>query len=191
VKRKERLSRLKFEVRQRLLRHFSSLGFERIKSKEVRARWLARNPWDLSFGRTHDGRLDFVEVYWDERREAKFRILFATCEEGSLERMKETLLFADLHSGHHALPGGLLGLGGDWFGDRQSAEDAVDLAIQRVDELDAFLMGPRQSASARIVRFGFNDYAPTISGRWLSLALIRFPRWLGRSWRSSWFRHTR
>jgi hypothetical protein len=162
-----------------------ALRFERTKTASAAPLWEGLNPSSYDLGRRRGNRLDFLEIYWEKYGRPEFKIFFATCDvQHVASRSPPEWIDGTLASGHYLLPWGLLGFGGSWFGPHQSADAAVDLAIQRLEELDAFLKQPNPRASARIVRFGFNDYAPTFAGKWLRFALGVFPRWLGRTWRA-------
>jgi hypothetical protein len=185
VSEKARRRALKFAVKTRLIPHINAMGFESMKACSSRTQWVGLNPSDYDLGRRRGDRFDFLSIYWEKYARPEFLIFFATSDLDHLaDRSPPGWVSGTLNSGHYALPWGLLAFGGTWFGPHQPADAAVGLAIQRLEELDAFLKQPNPRASARIVRFGFNDYAPTLAGKWLRFALGVFPRWLGRTWRA-------
>lgn len=134
--RREKRRALKFGVRTRLIPHLHALGFEKVGAKANRARWPEEPVGGFAFGRVRGTTADLLDVYWDKYGAPKFAIHFASRPKAEELASGE---IPRLESRFYGLPWGLLGFGGVWFGPGQSAESAVDLAIQRISEWDEAL----------------------------------------------------
>ncbi|HEY8572506.1 hypothetical protein [Phenylobacterium sp.] len=176
--RKEKRRALKFGVRTRLIPHIQSLGFERPHTKVNRPRWPEFTP-ETDFGRTRGATTDFLDIQWERYGSAKFVMNFSFGPTAALHHSWEQQLqdFSDLHrlrSGYYGLTWGLLGFGGVWFGAGQTPEAAIDLAMQRVSELDRALQGDA-GALAVLVERGFPERGGP-GGWWLRHVNTDVPR---------------
>jgi hypothetical protein len=155
---REKRRALKFGVRTRLIPHVQSLGFERPHTKANRRHWPEFTP-ETDFGRIRGSQTEFLDIQWERYGSPKFVMNFGFGPTEALHQSWEAewkaFNYQRLQSGYYGVPWGMLGFGGVWFGPGQSAEAAIDLAIQRVSELSEALEQGDAASLACLVERGY------------------------------------
>jgi hypothetical protein len=142
-----RRSELRAAVKKRLVPHFETLGFESTRKKATKAHWAELNRWGYGYARRRGACIDFLEVYWDKYGRPWFYIDFATCQTAEIagNSLPDSWRSGLLRSGSD-----WLGFGGQWYGKSQRPEVAVDLAIERMAELELYFTSGRVTAHTSI-----------------------------------------
>lgn len=111
---------------------FSSAQTRAWRSSEFRT-WLSGWGWI----RIRDGRVDLLSVYWEKYGRPKFQIHFSSqdAEDWKAIRWGESYNFG------HALVGSRRRPDLHWFGEFQTPQKAVEVAILRLTDLDGYLKG--------------------------------------------------
>ena len=122
-------ARLKPRIRE--LR-FSSARTEAWRGSRFK-NWLSG--W--SFIRMCDDRVDLLDISWDQHGRALFRIGFASqrLEDWEAIRWGEVCKFGEVAGASEEAPRRV------WFGERQSVDEAIELALRQMDDIDAHLKG--------------------------------------------------
>lgn len=124
-------------VNARLKPRIRELGFSSARTEAWRGsrfkNWLSG--W--SFIRMCDDRVDLLDISWDKHGRALFRMGFACqrLEDWEAIRWGEAYKFGGGHRRHEEAPRRV------WFGERQSVDEAIELALRQMDDIDAHLRG--------------------------------------------------
>lgn len=113
------------------------LGFASARTKAWRQSRFKNWLTDWGWIRLREDRVDLLEIYWDKYGGPLFHITFSSqsIEAWNELRWGDDCDFCNLDEGCERSPRR------GWFGERQGEDEAVALALKRIDEMDAYLCG--------------------------------------------------
>lgn len=151
---------LKANLKAKFIPHLNAVGFESTRRKATKDAWRTFN-LGYDYGRRREDQIDLLSVRWARYGEPWFVVDFATYAVADLipPALPKSWRSGELMSGHYALPWRLVGLRGRWFGRGQDPSLAVDLAIHRMAELEAFLRRGIGSRDVYLVQTSYGDLA--------------------------------
>jgi hypothetical protein len=132
-------------VNARLKPRIRELGFSSARTEAWRGsrfkNWLSG--W--GFIRMSADRVDLLDIYWDKHGGALFRIVFASqrLEDWEAIRWGEACKFGSVIGASAEAPRRV------WFGERQSVDEAIELALRQMGDVDVYLNGGPLPPSAR------------------------------------------
>jgi len=138
---------LRAAVAKRLVPHFESLGFESTRKKATKARWAELARRGYGYARQRGARVDALAVYWDKYRRPWFYIDFASCEASEIgpDCIPESWRRGILRPARSRF-----GSSPQWFGKGQRPDIVVDLAIERMAELELYFASGRETAHIHV-----------------------------------------
>lgn len=149
----KRRQALSASVRKQIVPVLKQLGFESTKI----AAWRRLSIKDYGFGyaRLRDGYPDLVDIHWDKHGRARFAIEFTSEQPGRMpvdhNRVIPMTKNGRTYPGNSTLLRRLLGIEGYWFGQRETIQRTVELAVERLGEVDLFLREGVLSRNIRII----------------------------------------
>jgi hypothetical protein len=172
VRRPERRKALRAEIKARLAPRLGDLGFESTRTQAGRMAWPGIARQGFGYARRRNGRIDRLEVVWDEGGRDWFYIYFSIGWAESPTCMGETIS-GEIQPARSSGFLKLIGVRERWFGRGHSHAEAVDLAIEGVEDLDRFLREGERSAHILIRQVGYQGASSPFNNLdFLVLAII-------------------
>ena len=138
---------LRAAVAKRLVPHLESLGFESTRRKATKARWAELARRGYGYARQRGARVDVLAVYWDKYGRPWFYIDFASCEADEIGPDSRPNSW---RAGMLRPARGRFGSSPQWFGKGQRPDVAVDLAIERMAELELYFTSGQETAHIHV-----------------------------------------
>jgi len=154
IRRPERRKALRAEIKARLVPRLGDLGFESTRTRAGRMEWPGIARQGFGYARRRKGRIDRLAIVWDEGGRDWFYIYFSIGWADSPTCMGETIS-GEIQPARSSGFLRLIGVKERWFGRRRRHAEAVDLAIEGIDDLDRFLREGERSAHILIRQVGY------------------------------------
>jgi hypothetical protein len=154
VRRPERREALRTETKARLAPRLGDLGFESTRTRAGRLAWPGIARQGFGYARRRNGRIDRLEIVWDEGGRDWFYIYFSIGWAEAPTCMGETIS-GEIQPARSTGFLKLIGVKERWFGRGRGPAEAIDLAIEGVEDLDRFLREGERSPHILIRQIGY------------------------------------